>query len=86
MTTSNGNIPFQTITYPANVPDETLFSDLIDSICERIEVGIPFKEITIVFDRGMNSTDNIEHVWIKCTFLGLYLLRCAKILGLTQLN
>ena len=71
LTTSNGNLPFQTITYPANVPDVTLFSDLIDGICERIEdIGIPLKEITIVFDRGMNSTDNIEHVLDKMHVVG----------------
>ena len=71
LTTSNGNLPFQTITYPANVPDVTLFSDLIDSICKRIEeIGIPLKEITIVFDRGMNSTDNIEHVLDKMHVVG----------------
>jgi len=71
LTTSNGNIPFQTITYPANVPDSTLFSELIDSICERVEeTGIPLKEITIVFDRGMNSTDNIKHVSDKMHVVG----------------
>ncbi|HII01150.1 TPA: IS1634 family transposase [Methanosarcinaceae archaeon] len=71
LTTSNRNLPFQTITYPANVPDATLFSDLIDSICERIEeIGIPLEEITIVFDRGMNSTDNIEHVSDKMHVVG----------------
>lgn len=71
LTTSNKNIPFQTITYPANVPDSTLFSDLIDNICKRIEeIGIPLEEITIVFDRGMNSTDNIEHVLDKMHVVG----------------
>lgn len=71
LTTSNKNIPFQTITYPANVPDVTLFSGLIDNICKRVEeIGIPLDEITIVFDRGMNSTDNIEQVLDKMHVVG----------------
>jgi transposase len=71
LTTSNKNIPFQTITYPANVPDVSLFSGLFDSICKRVEeIEIPLKEMTIVFDRGMNSTDNIEHVLDKMHVIG----------------
>ena len=71
LTTSNNDIPFQTITYPANVPDATLFSGLIDSICKRVEeIEIPLEEMTIVFDRGMNSTDNIEQVLDKMHVVG----------------
>jgi transposase len=71
LTTSNKNIPFQTITYPANIPDVTLFSGLIDNICKRVEeISIPLEEITIVFDRGMNSIDNIENVLDKMHVVG----------------
>ena len=71
LTTSNNNIPFQTITYPANIPDVSLFSGLFDSICKRVEeIEIPLKEMTIVFDRGMNSTDNIEQVLDKMHVVG----------------
>jgi len=71
LTTSNNNIPFQTITYPANIPDATLFSGLIDSICKRVEeIEIPLEEMTIVFDRGMNSTNNIEQVLDKMHVVG----------------
>jgi transposase len=71
LTTSNNNIPFQTITYPANIPDVTLFSGLFDSICKRVEeIEIPLEKMTIVFDRGMNSTDNIEHVLDKMHVIG----------------
>jgi transposase len=71
LTTSNDNIPFQTITYPANIPDVTLFSSLFDSICKRVEeIEIPLEKMTIVFDRGMNSTDNIEHVLDKMHVIG----------------
>jgi transposase len=71
LTTSNNNIPFQTITYPANVPDVSLFSSLFDSICKRVEeIEIPLKKMTIIFDRGMNSTDNIEQVLDKMHVVG----------------
>jgi transposase len=71
LTTSNNNIPFQTITYPANVPDVSLFSGLFDSICKHVEeIEIPLKDMTIVFDRGMNSTDNIEKVLDKMHVVG----------------
>ena len=71
LTTSNNNIPFKTITYPANIPDATLFSGLIDSICKRVEeIEIPLEEMTIVFDRGMNSTNNIEQVLDKMHVAG----------------
>jgi transposase len=51
--------------------DSTLFSDLIDSIFKRIEeIGIPLEEMTIVFDRGMNSIDNIGQVLDKMHVVG----------------
>jgi transposase len=38
-----------------------LFSGLIDSICKRLlDIDIPAKDIAIIFDRGMNSTENIQ--------------------------
>ena len=63
LTVSDHNIPFQSITYPANESDVRIFSDLIDDICKRLEeVGIPGKDIVIIFDRGMNSATNIKKV------------------------
>jgi len=71
LTTSDRSIPFQTITYPANVPDSTLFSDLINNISERAEeIEIFLEEMTIVFDRGMNSTANIKMVSDKMYVVG----------------
>ena len=61
LTTSDHNIPFQSITYPANMNDAKLFSDLIDSICKRLkDIDIQTQDIVIVFDRGMNSAENIK--------------------------
>jgi transposase len=61
LTTSDHNIPFNSFVYPANENDTQLFSDLIDNICKRLQdIDIPAKDIAIVFDRGMNSTENIQ--------------------------
>ena len=61
LTTSDHNIPFNSFVYPANKNDTQLFSGLIDSICKRLhDVDIPAKDIAIIFDRGMNSTENIQ--------------------------
>jgi transposase len=69
--TSDHNIPFQSFTFPANKNDSQLFSDLIDSICMRLqEIQIPAQDIVVVFDRGMNSTENIKRVIEKMHVVG----------------
>ena len=61
LTTSDHNIPFQSITYPANQNDSQLFSSIIDSICKRLQdIEVPAEDVVIIFDRGMNSTENIQ--------------------------
>jgi transposase len=68
---SDHDIPFQSITYPANVSDVDLFPGIIDSICERLQnIDVPAEDITIIFDRGMNSTPNIEKVLDKMHVVG----------------
>ncbi|MDD1775719.1 MAG: IS1634 family transposase, partial [Candidatus Methanomethylicus sp.] len=58
LTTSDHNIPFQSITYSANKNEAKIFSDLIDSICKRLkDIDIRTQDIVIVFDRGMNSAE-----------------------------
>lgn len=71
LTTSEHNIPFQSITYPANKNDAKLFSDLIDSICKRLkDIDIQTHDIVIVFDRGMNSAENIKKAVEKMHIVG----------------
>jgi transposase len=68
---SDHDIPFQTITYPANVSDSDIFPGIIDSICERLQnIDIPAEDMTIIFDRGMNSTPNIEKALDKMHVVG----------------
>jgi transposase len=71
LTTSDYNIPFQSITFPANESDTELFSKLIDDICERLQdIEIPTKDITMIFDRGMNSSDNVKKALDKMHVVG----------------
>lgn len=71
LTTSDHDIPFQSITYPANVPDSELLPHIIDSICERLQnIGVPSGDITMIFDRGINSAPNIEKVLDKMHVVG----------------
>jgi len=68
---SDHDIPFQSITYPANVSDSDIFPGIIDSICERLQnIDIPAEDMTIIFDRGMNSTLNIEKALDKMHVVG----------------
>ena len=63
MTVSNGNMPFNSFTYPANQHDTKVFSNIIDEICDRLkEINIPTKDVTLVVDRGMLSEDNVKDV------------------------
>lgn len=63
MTVSNGNLPFNSFTYPANQHDTKVFSNIIDEICDRLkEINIPTKDVTLVVDRGMLSEDNVKDV------------------------
>lgn len=61
LTTSDHNIPFQSMTYPANKNDAKIFSYLIDNICKRLtDIDISTQDVVMVFDRGMNSAENIK--------------------------
>ena len=71
LTISDHNIPFQSITYPANEHDAKLFPKLIDDICERLnEIEVPAEDITLVFDRGMNSSGSIGKAIDKMHVVG----------------
>jgi len=71
LTTSDHNIPFQSITYPANETDSQLFSDIIDRICKRLlDIEVPAEDVVVVFDRGMNSTENIRKAIEKMHVVG----------------
>ncbi len=71
LTISDQNIPFQSVTYPANKHDAKLFPDLIDDICERLqEIKVPAEDMILVFDRSMNSSGSIGKAIDKMHVVG----------------
>src|SRR4030042_1558347 len=78
LVTNEDNIPFLHETYAGNIHDSTEFPELIDGIVNYLtDLKINTEDITLVFDKGNNSTDN------KATYTlqkESYLSRKAKIL------
>lgn len=61
MVTPDCNIPLLYDTYPGNTPDSKQFSIMLDKLKARYEKLTAQKtDITIIFDRGNNSQDNID--------------------------
>lgn len=53
-------------TYPGNIHDTKEFHQLIDRIKGRLnKVGVQPSHITLVFDKGNNSLDNIDKIFGK---------------------
>lgn len=60
--TDQGMPVFESV-YPGNVPDVRLFSELFQSVCERIEaVGSDLEDVTLIFDRGFDDKHNYNLV------------------------
>jgi transposase len=73
---SDENIPLLHETYPGNVHDAKIFPEIIDKIVERLRtLKINTTDMTVVFDKGNNSEDNINKI------LGKYLFSWEKIPG-----
>ncbi len=64
------NIPFMHETYPGNIHDSIEFPTLIDSIVNRLtDLKINTEDITLVFDKGNNSENNINKLISKMSFV-----------------
>lgn len=73
---SDEKIPLLHETYPGNVHDAKIFPEIIDKIVERLRtLKINTTDMTVVFDKGNNSEDNINKI------LGKYLFSWEKIPG-----
>ena len=73
---SNENIPLLHETYPGNVHDAKTFPKMIDTLVERLRnLKIKSSDMTVVFDKGNNSDDNINKI------LETYLFSWEKIPG-----
>jgi transposase len=57
----DGGIPLVSHAYPGNKPDVTQFASLVESLTARFgALGGDTERLTLVFDAGQNSADNIE--------------------------
>lgn len=66
---SNENIPLMHETCPGNTQDAKLFSEIIDKLVNRLRnLKIATQDMTLVFDRGNNSEDNINKILEKYLF------------------
>lgn len=66
LVTSDGEVPLLHQSYPGNRHDSTTFADVLDEIAERCRVlGQGTCDITVVFDKGNNSEENLERVGEK---------------------
>jgi transposase len=73
---SDENIPLLHETYPGNVHDAKIFPEIIDNLVDRLRnLKIDTTDMTVVFDKGNNSEDNINKI------LGKYLFTWEKIPG-----
>ena len=60
---SDANLPFLSEVYSGNEHDSKVFVRMLDALCKRLErLKVNVKELTLVFDRGINSKDNIGDV------------------------
>jgi transposase len=79
MTISDDNLPFNSLTYPANQHDTKVFSNIIDEIYDRLKrIKVPAKDITMVVDRGMLSENNVKNVLEEMHIVGSLTFSMAK--------
>jgi transposase len=58
-----GNLPVLTEVYPGNLGDAKVFAEVFDTLAKRlVDLEVATEKMIMVFDRGINSTDNFEKV------------------------
>lgn len=58
-----GNLPVLTEVYPGNLGDAKVFAEVFDTLAKRlVDLEVATERMIMVFDRGINSTDNFEKV------------------------
>lgn len=66
---SDENIPLMHETYPGNAQDAKIFPEIIDRLVDRLRnLKIATQDMTLVFDKGNNSEDNINKILEKYLF------------------
>ena len=65
------NLPFLSSAYPGNKHDSDIFVEIFTAIVSRLEdLKVDCEEITLIFDRGVNSEINVEMVVDKMHIVG----------------
>jgi transposase len=60
---TSGPVPILSELFPGNETDPEVFHKVFEVLVARLErLEIPSKELVVVFDRGINSTENFEDV------------------------
>jgi len=68
---NDDNLPFLSAVYPGNEQDSTVFTFCFKEIYDRLKgLNIDCQKITLIFDRGMNSTSNIKQVMKNMHIVG----------------
>jgi len=68
---NDANLPFLSEVYPGNEHDSKIFVQIFDGICERLEkLKVRIEDITLVFDKGINSQRNIDSVLERMHLIG----------------
>ena len=63
LVTADYHLPLFHRTFPGNQPDSTTFSTLISKLVQRCQcISDGAQEITLVFDKGNNSQDNLDAI------------------------
>jgi len=68
---TDDNIPFLHETFEANNHDSKVFSEVVDTIVERLQkLNVDTKKVVMILDKGNNSDDNISAVSDKTHVVG----------------
>ena len=63
LVTTDFRLPLLHLTYPGNRPDPPMFASLAADLARRCrEVADGTRRVTLVFDKGNNSRENLERV------------------------
>ena len=71
LTVNEDNLPFMSQVYPGNEHDSTVFKRVFDAMCQRLEdLQVEAEDMVLVFDKGINSKDNVDLVLDKMHLVG----------------
>jgi transposase len=71
LTVNEDNLPFMSDVYPGSEHDSTVFKRVFEAMCQRLEdLEIEARDMALVFDKGINSDDNVEMILERMHLVG----------------